>query len=181
MLDNMSNSFQNMIPTLPSSMNLIGGANLNWTTAIVVFVLFLIIGVLYYVYYFLPSISSDYLPNSEVGNGGQSSGGGGGGGRGNGNNVEIFLFSANWCPHCKTAKPIFETVESEYDGKQVNGRYIVFTKIDCTEETPEVDALMKKYNVEGYPTIKMLKDGKIIDFDAKPTKENLNKFIMTFV
>ena len=30
-----------------------------------------------------------------------------------------------------------------------------------------------EYKIDGYPTIKMLKDGQTIDFDAKPTIENL--------
>jgi thioredoxin-like negative regulator of GroEL len=40
---------------------------------------------------------------------------------------------------------------------------------------------MNQYGIEGFPTIKMLKDGQIIEFDAKPTKENLEQFINTVV
>ena len=38
-----------------------------------------------------------------------------------------------------------------------------------------------KYGIEGYPTIKMLKNEQIIDFDAKPTIENLTKFVETAI
>ena len=38
---------------------------------------------------------------------------------------------------------------------------------------------MDKYNVEGFPTIKLLMNGQIIEFDAKPTKENLTQFFNT--
>jgi hypothetical protein len=53
--------------------------------------------------------------------------------------------------------------------------------VDCTDETPEVEAKMNELNVEGFPTIKMIKDGQVIEFDAKPTKENLEQFINTVV
>ena len=36
-----------------------------------------------------------------------------------------------------------------------------------------------KYNVEGFPTIKLLKDGQVIEYDAKPTKETLTQFLNT--
>ena len=38
---------------------------------------------------------------------------------------------------------------------------------------------MNKYKIEGFPTIKLLKDGQVIEFDAKPTKENLTQFLNT--
>ena len=36
-----------------------------------------------------------------------------------------------------------------------------------------------KYDVSGYPTIKLLKDGQVIEYDAKPSKETLNQFLNT--
>ena len=47
----------------------------------------------------------------------------------------------------------------------------------------DVPALKKvvttEFNVEGYPTIKLLKDGQIIEYDAKPSKDTLNQFLNT--
>ena len=39
--------------------------------------------------------------------------------------------------------------------------------------------MMNQYNIEGYPTIKLLKDGQIIEYDAKPSKDTLNQFLNT--
>ena len=39
--------------------------------------------------------------------------------------------------------------------------------------------MMNKYKIEGYPTIKMLKDGQVIEYDAKPTQATLIQFIQT--
>jgi thiol-disulfide isomerase/thioredoxin len=95
------------------------------------------------------------------------------------NQAELMLFYVDWCPHCKTAKPIWEDLKAEYQNKTVNGYYILFTEINCTNESTEIEKLIKKYNIEGYPTIKLVKDGQIIDFDSKVTKETLTEFLNT--
>jgi thiol-disulfide isomerase/thioredoxin len=94
---------------------------------------------------------------------------------------EIMLFSATWCPHCRAAKPIWDEVAQTYSDKTVNGRKIIFTDIDCTTETPDVKQKMDQYKIEGFPTIKLVKDGNVIEFDTKVTKENLDKFINTVI
>jgi thiol-disulfide isomerase/thioredoxin len=95
------------------------------------------------------------------------------------NSAEIMFFYADWCPHCKAAKPIWNDLKSEYENKTINGYKIIFTEVDCSEETSEVEKLMNQYNVEGYPTIKLIKDGQVIEYDAKPSRETLNKFLNT--
>jgi len=99
--------------------------------------------------------------------------------RGSSQDAEIMFFYANWCPHCKAAKPHWQEIKDEYEGKEVNGYTLVFTEVDCTEETPEVKDKTSEYDIEGYPTIKLVKDGQVVDYDAKPTKETLEKFINT--
>jgi protein-disulfide isomerase-like protein with CxxC motif len=53
--------------------------------------------------------------------------------------------------------------------------------VNCTEDKPEVEALMDKFKVEGYPTFKLVSDGKVYDFDAKPTEESLVSFMKKFL
>jgi len=96
-----------------------------------------------------------------------------------GKDAEIILFYADWCPHCKTAKPEWEQVKAEYNGKLVNGYTLVFNEVNCTTESPEVEKMMNTYKVEGFPTIKLIKDNQVVDFDAKPTKSSLTQFINT--
>jgi thiol-disulfide isomerase/thioredoxin len=145
-------------------------SNLNSTTSIIicVVILFAIIAVFYYYYYIKPQMNPKYQPNSELV---QQSG--------NGNTAELLFFYADWCPHCKTAKPIWNDIKSEYENKTINGYKVVFTEINCSEESAEVEKMMNQYNVEGYPTIKLLKDGQIIEYDAKPSKETLTQFLNT--
>jgi thiol-disulfide isomerase/thioredoxin len=93
--------------------------------------------------------------------------------------AELLLFYVDWCPHCKTAKPVWNDIKSEYENKTINGYKVIFTEVNCTEETAEVEQMMNKYNIEGFPTIKLLKDGQIIEYDAKPTKDTLTQFLNT--
>lgn len=95
--------------------------------------------------------------------------------------VDVLFFFTDWCPHCKTAKPEWESVKSNMDGGTVNGYSINFKDINCTTETPEVEQLMSTHKVEGYPTIKMIKNGEVIEYDAKPNRDTLTEFINTIL
>jgi thiol-disulfide isomerase/thioredoxin len=91
---------------------------------------------------------------------------------------KIVLWYADWCPHCKSMKPDWETIKNKYDGKTVNGRLVVFEEINCTTVTPEIESSMDKNDVKGFPTIKLfLDDGTVSDFDAKPTTSTLDQFL----
>ena len=149
------------------------GGNLNSTTLIIIVavIIFAIIAGVYYYYYMLPEMKAKYQPNSEHVQEGS--------GAGNGSTAELLFFYADWCPHCKTAKPIWNDLKAEYENKTINGYKVVFTDVNCSEETAEVDKMMNQYNVEGYPTIKLLTDGQIIEYDAKPSKETLTQFLNT--
>jgi len=136
---------------------------------IVALVLFAIIAGFYYYYYLSPDMQAKYKPNNEKATGDNVSKG----------TAELLFFFANWCPHCKTAKPIWNDLKSEYENKTINGYKVIFTEVDCSEETTEVDKMMNQYNVEGYPTIKLLKDGEVIEYDAKPSRETLVQFLNT--
>ena len=152
-------------------------SSLNSTTImiIVALIFFAVLAGFYYYYYVAPEMNVKYKPNRERVSGdaeGNSS-------DKEGNSAELLFFFADWCPHCKTAKPIWDDLKTGYENKKINGYRVVFTEVNCSEESAEVEKMMNKYNVEGYPTIKLLKDGQIIEYDAKPSKETLNQFLNT--
>jgi len=89
--------------------------------------------------------------------------------------AQLFLFKVDWCPHCKTAKPVFDEVEKEINGRQVNGYTVTFKTVDCEAEPDLAD----KFKIEGYPTIKLVKDGQVIEYDAKPEKDKIIEFLNT--
>jgi thiol-disulfide isomerase/thioredoxin len=87
--------------------------------------------------------------------------------------VDIYFFYTEWCPHCKTAKPIWFDFKKEMEGESVNGVRLNFFEVDCDKDTATSD----KFKVKGFPTIKMLKGTQIIEYDAKPNRENLHEFV----
>jgi thiol-disulfide isomerase/thioredoxin len=94
---------------------------------------------------------------------------------------QLLFFSVDWCPHCKVAQPEWEKLVAKYDGQLINGQQVIFTAYNCTTESPEIVSLVSQYKIEGYPTVKLLKDGKIIDFDAKPTADSLAQFLQSSI
>jgi len=146
------------------------GSGLNTNVLIIIGAVGLFIGIaiFYYFYYVKSSSDTTYHENHE-----QVPAGGAG------QTAELMFFFADWCPHCKAAKPVWNDLKTEYENKTINGYNILFTEIDCSEETAEVEKLMNQYSVEGYPTIKLLKDGQVIEYDAKPSRETLVKFLNT--
>ena len=147
--------------------------SLSWST---IGIILLVIGlaiVAYYVYKnnIEPMTNPVYKPNSEHIPAGSNKG----------KEAEIMLFYTDWCPHCKTAKPEWEQVKAEYEGKQINGYTILFTEVNCTNESPDVEKMINTYKIEGYPTIKLIKDHQVIDYDAKPSKATLIQFLNTVV
>jgi len=98
--------------------------------------------------------------------------------------IVILYFFANWCPHCQAAKLPIDEVSNKYNDQTVNGYRIKFKPVDCSDvdnkdynSQDETELLRKQYNVEGYPTIKMIKAGDTIDFDSKITKTTLIEFV----
>jgi thiol-disulfide isomerase/thioredoxin len=95
--------------------------------------------------------------------------------------VLIYFFNVDWCPHCKTAKPEWDSFAKLYDNKEIKEYVIKCINYNCTEENSEVTSMINKFNIESYPTIKMLKDNQTIEFDSKITEYTLEQFINTMV
>ncbi len=132
-------------------------------TLIVLLSAIVLVGVSYYFYnnYVLPRIEPSFVQNNEFVKGDKNS------------EAEIMLFYVDWCPHCKTAKPIWEEVKEKYNGKNINNTTLYFKEIDCEKN----EDLADKYNINGYPTIKLIKENEIVNFDAKPSEKTLTQFI----
>lgn len=64
--------------------------------------------------------------------------------------VWLVEFYAPWCGHCKNLAPIWEKVASKLKGK------VKVAKVDATVET----VTAQKYNIKGYPSIKLFPVGK---------------------
>ena len=69
-------------------------------------------------------------------------------------------FWASWCGPCMMLKPVLEKVAKEYEGK------IILAKASTDENQDAAE----KYGVMSIPSVKLFKDGKIVDefVGAKP-------------
>jgi thiol-disulfide isomerase/thioredoxin len=132
--------------------------------------MFIVVAYYYYKYYIEPTMNPSYKANNEISKTINPS---------EQKEAELLFFYVDWCPHCKTAKPAWNDLKAEYENRTINGYKVIFTDIDCTNETAEVTQLMDQYKIEGYPTIKLLKDGQVIEYDAKPSKDTLEQFLKT--
>lgn len=85
----------------------------------------------------------------------------------------LTLYYADWCPHCKAVKPVFEKLKKEAPIK-VKGQMVF---IDMAEADKDA-AKMKAAGVKGFPTIKMEDDkGKIYEFDGERTEEGIRSWL----
>jgi len=79
-------------------------------------------------------------------------------------------FWAGWCGPCMVLKPVLEKIAAEYEGK------FILAKAE-TDKNPEQSS---KYGVMSIPSVKLFKNGKVVDefIGAQPEatiKEWLNQ------
>ena len=123
-------------------------------------VIFIIIVVCGYYFY---STSKESFSNNKLNNGEPES--------------KLMFFYANWCPHCKEAKPEWTKAKEYYDTHSINGHTLKCVEYDCTEPTPEIEALMDKYKVDSYPTIILESNGSTDTLSVKPTLQSIQNFV----
>lgn len=79
---------------------------------------------------------------------------------------QLAHFSPNLlrCGHCKQFAPEYEKIASTL---KENDPPIPVAKIDATSES----ALASRFDVSGYPTIKILKKGQAVDYEGSRTQD----------
>lgn len=135
--------------------------NTQFLVILFVIVIFLIAALVVYRRYISSGLNRDYVANNEFTNDSTIE------------SADIYLFYTTWCPHCKTAKPIWEDFKKEMEDKKVNGIKLNFFEVDCDKDPATSD----KFKVKGFPTIKLVKGKQIIEYDAKPNKVTLIEFV----
>ncbi len=86
-------------------------------------------------------------------------------------NVDLYFFYTSWCPHCKTAFPIWD--ELKQSNMSIKGKTINYVEVDCDKDASTAE----KFGVEGYPTIKLVNGNTVVEYDAKPDVDTLLQFL----
>ena len=151
-----------MIYNMDYVKNLFSGDNKYKTVGLLIVLLCLIAASLYvYKKSISSKIKDTYAPNQEFVS----------------NDVDksaiLYYFYTTWCPHCKKTMPIWDDLVSELNNKELNGVSLTLIKVDCDKE----QALAESFNVQGYPTIKLVYGGKTIEYDAKLDKSTMMEFL----
>ncbi len=90
----------------------------------------------------------------------------------------VRFFHVDWCPHCKTALPEWNTFKSQMNNKKIHNYTIKCIEHNCTDDNDsKIQELLNTYDIQSYPTVKLVKDEQILDFDSKITKNTLTSFL----
>lgn len=170
----------------------IGNVGSSWnlkSTILLVVLTAIFIGVGYYIYitYIQPTMKPTYVTNNEfqtdetvaaaeaeskqVGN----------------KRAEFYLFYTDWCPYSKKVLPIWDSIQARFNGEVNESGYVIdYIKINGESQANELEKFQENYlkdaakdKIDGYPSIYMVKDEQVVEFEAQPTEETLTEFINT--
>ena len=74
----------------------------------------------------------------------------------------LALFYADWCGHCKTIKPVWKEAAEKANK---NGKRMIM--VDVGGKTADQQALIEKYEIDGFPTILIFQNGKAEPYSGK--------------
>jgi thioredoxin 1 len=78
----------------------------------------------------------------------------------------LTLFKAEWCGHCKSFKETWNKLKKDNDN-------VKFVTYDSEVNKNEI----KKYGIQGFPTLILLVDDKSIEYVGPRNKEAIEEFI----
>lgn len=135
---------------------------------LLVIILFSSVAYYYYNYFVRKRLDSEYVDNKEFVSKNSN--------ENETKEATLYLFYTTWCPYCKVSRPQWDKLK-EQTGGVVKNTKIIFREIDCDKNTDIAD----KFKVDGYPTIKLIYNDKIYDYDAKPSVDTLKEFLNSVI
>jgi thiol-disulfide isomerase/thioredoxin len=94
------------------------------------------------------------------------------------NEILLLFFYVNWCKYSQEGIPQWLKIQNKFEGKQINGYTIKVRSIDCEgNELEQYSA--KRFKINQYPTIKIVKNKKMTEYNYEITPETMEIFIKT--
>jgi len=87
---------------------------------------------------------------------------------------KIINFNTSWCYWSKKVQPVWDKLTEAMKGKDIE---VLDVKCDL-EKNQE---LCEKYQVEGFPSIKLVVGNSILDYEGDRSLDDIKKFISTNV
>jgi thiol-disulfide isomerase/thioredoxin len=88
----------------------------------------------------------------------------------------LSICYADWCGHCKAAKPSFEEISKDGQVSIANGTVVEVRMLNADDSKNESE--LKRLKVEGYPTLILeTTDGKRIEFKGERTTQAYLDFL----
>jgi len=89
---------------------------------------------------------------------------------------ELLIVKAEWCGHCKRAKPEFQRLVRASPIKLQDGSEVTVRMLDEKDNKQEVQQL----GVQGYPTIKFVPTGAAaVDYNGERTHDGVMSFLQS--
>ena len=93
-----------------------------------------------------------------------------------GNEIVFMLFYVDWCPHCVSVKPEWSKLVKAHDNTNVKGKNVKVHSCNCQGSDVEQETA-KDNNVEGYPTIKCIKNNETHEYSGAREFGELSKWV----
>jgi thiol-disulfide isomerase/thioredoxin len=84
----------------------------------------------------------------------------------NSNEIQVVVFFAPWCGHCKNFQPEWNKLHSVTHDNKVNGKVVKCLAVNG-DTSPEISS---QYGVQGFPTIKMINGSDVTDYEGSRDK-----------
>lgn len=126
---------------------------------IITFVIFFGISLYIYFKYIHPNLDLDYVPNREFT-------------RPSEDKIVVLWFYTEWCPYCKLTYTDWNSFKNDVENLDF-GIPIEFREVDCDKD----EKFASRYNIEEYPSVRLVYKDDIYIYDAKPDRIDLMNFL----
>ena len=93
--------------------------------------------------------------------------------------AKLYLFYVVWCPHSKKAMPQWKRFKQRIQSDRKRFNQLEFEEIDGDNE--ENSAILKGFNIDAFPLVRLVHNHKTIKFEGKITEDNLLSFVEHFI